>query len=216
MAYHDDCSCMEDSYEDEPSHGILPASSTESDANTILLDYLGHEAPWNVSRGISFMEYEHRQNISDISSPSYYHSLRDSEPSDVSLTRAPPDLNYSPEPESDYEQICDISCPEMESSYEHIDDISAPQFESTGLDSSASEAVSATENPSNISVYDAEQLNKTTAPRSSDISIPRNRIWTSMLTALTYMEEEEEERYNSFVRGLHEERREQESSYLSS
>lgn len=62
--------------------------------------------------------------------------------------------------------------------------------------------------PSKISVFDAEELNITTAPRNTDWDIPRNRIWQTLSNSLDETEKEEEDEYMDFVAGIQNHRRE--------
>ncbi|CAG9770923.1 unnamed protein product [Ceutorhynchus assimilis] len=63
------------------------------------------------------------------------------------------------------------------------------------------------ESPSNISVYDAEELNGTTAPRNNDWDVPRNRLWQNLAAVLDETEMIEEEDFDSFIANLQNERR---------
>lgn len=78
---------------------------------------------------------------------------------------------------------------------------------SGGIDSSFDVAAMVNA-PSNISVFDAEELNITTAPRNADWDIPRNRIWQTLSSSLDETEQQEEDEYLEYVSNIQTVRRE--------
>lgn len=107
---------------------------------------------------------------------------------------------------SEYQENQENSCPPCdEDEEEYFDEICEPCEDED--DDIPPELLALTQSPSNISVYDAEELNITTAPRNADWDIPRCRIWQTVTNGLDEAEKEEENEFNNFVSNLQSERR---------
>lgn len=114
--------------------------------------------------------------------------------------------------------VCEESDPQFHSTMKRSAPASRRQQEgecAPGADSSSKQPRNDSLNisalasgPSKISVFDAEELNITTAPRNTDWDIPRNRIWQTLSNSLDETEKEEEDEYMDFVAGIQHHRRE--------
>lgn len=109
---------------------------------------------------------------------------------------------------SEYQENQENSCPpcDEEEEDDDFDEVCEPCEDED--DDIPPELLALTQNPSNITVYDAEELNITTAPRNADWDIPRCRIWQTMTNGLDEAETAEEGEFKNFVSNIQSQRRE--------
>lgn len=195
------------------------------------ISHISHETPprfHDISRS-----YRH---ISDETPPSFSQTPRDishisheTPPSFHDTSRSyrhishetPPSFSRTPHDISRISHETPPSFHDTSRSFRNISDETPPIFDGDGcppceaehsmgpahLDDPNVSVISLAEGPSNISVYDAEELNITTAPRNIDWDIPRNRIWQTLSSSLDETELQEEDDYMAFVADLQSQRR---------
>ncbi|ERL89603.1 hypothetical protein D910_06968 [Dendroctonus ponderosae] len=159
-----------------------------------VMEDFGDAAVWNESSAVSLQDFESSGAEEDGSCPPC------DEPKPPPSRPAPRATSRRPKHSQNAQELG--ACAPCEEGENQMN-----RQQSGRLDSSF-DVTSMVNAPSNISVFDAEELNITTAPRNADWDIPRNRIWQTLSSSLDETELQEEDEYLEYVTSIQTVRRE--------